>query len=183
MSTTVTTDDTAVVKEANPGFQLARLREKRGFTKEYVAGKLHLRIKLIELLEADDYEQMPESVFIMGYFRAYAKLLGVSADPFIAAFNSQYAQEAKPDKALWQSRRQSYRGEHLVRWLTALLVLGSLLVVGIWWQKNAGDSGSEGNHSKVTETKADTSKTELTEIAKIRSLFSGKETPVEMQSG
>ena len=38
-----------------PGAQLARLREQKGFSQEYVAARLHLRVRLIQLLEEDRY--------------------------------------------------------------------------------------------------------------------------------
>ena len=55
-----------------PGAGLARVREKLNISQEYIADKLHLRVAVIELLEADDYDNMPEPVFIEGYLRAYA---------------------------------------------------------------------------------------------------------------
>ncbi len=65
----------------SPGAQLAALREQHGYTAEYVASKLHLRVCMIERLEADDYQDMPEPVFIKGYLRAYAHLPGAPVPP------------------------------------------------------------------------------------------------------
>lgn len=135
MNTTIAMDEVHEDNYEKPGMQLARVREKKGYSQEYVAGKLHLRVRVIELLEEDNYQQMPEPVFIKGYLRAYAKLLGIPAEPLLATFNSLHTTERKPEKALWQSKRESNKGERAVRWLTGIIAIAALVAVGIWWQK------------------------------------------------
>src|SRR3990167_1911722 len=103
MSTLLTTDDMVVNKSNKPGALLAEQREQRGYSVAYIANKLHLRVRIIELLEDDAYEKLPDAVFIKGYLRAYAKLLDLTVDPLIETFNSLYHIEQKVEKALWQS--------------------------------------------------------------------------------
>lgn len=133
--TNIISEDIPIIKE-KPGAQLAAQRVLRDYSQEYVAGKLHLRVRIIELLEADDYENMPEPVFIKGYLRAYAKLLGVQPDPLLAAFNVLYSDEKKNERTLWQSSRQSNKAEYIVRWATILMSLGVLVAVGMWWESS-----------------------------------------------
>lgn len=175
MNTTVITDEIQKGTQEKPGFQLARLREKKGYTQEYIAGKLHLRVRLIELLEQDDYEQMPEPVFIKGYMRAYAKLLNVPVDPLLAIFNSNYSIERKLEKALWQSKRESNKGERAVRVLTGLIAVGALVVVSFWWQKDKDSqqviSGtSAAVTAELTPAKAE-SEVRLTDLSKMHSML------------
>lgn len=186
--TTTITDDMNHSEQANPGAQLAQIRDKRGFSKEYVAGKLHLRVRLIELLEADDYQQMPEPVFIKGYLRAYAKLLGVSPEPYLLIFNNQYALEKKPEKALWQSKRESNRAELIVRWVTGLVAVGAIVAISFWWQKNkeAQPFFTAKNKGKPTQTAPKDADIKLTDLSKMQSMFSSTtvvEAPVETQGG
>ena len=136
MSSTHTLDEEMPVIQEKPGAQLAAQRMLRDYSQEYVAGKLHLRVRIIELLEADDYDNMPEPVFIKGYLRAYAKLLGVPADPLLDTFNSIYSDESKAERTLWQSRRPSNKAEYVIRWATILLSLGVLVAVGLWWESS-----------------------------------------------
>jgi cytoskeleton protein RodZ len=124
------------VAKVLPGALLASIRSQKGFSTAYVAGKLHLRVRLIELLEVDDYDNMPEPVFIKGYLRAYAKLLEVSPEPLLETFNQNYLPLRKPERALWQSKRETYKGENVIRWLTALFTLGVLIAVAVWWSNN-----------------------------------------------
>lgn len=188
MNTTATTDETNSYSEDNPGSKLGRIREKRGFTKEYVAGKLHLRVKVIELLEADDYQQMPEPVFIMGYLRAYAKLLGVSPEPYIHTFNNQYTSlEKKPEKALWQSKRESNKGELIVRWVTGMVAVAAIIAISFWWQKNKEEEPVYTENAKEIVKTASNTETEikLTDLSKMQSMFSSKseDMPLEIQGG
>lgn len=156
-----------------PGAQLAFLREKKGYTSEYVATKLHLRTRLIELLEADLYDQLPQPVFIKGYIRAYAKFLGISAEPFIAAFNDCCVEERKPERALWQTKRESNVHERAVRWITGLIVLSVTVAITLWWQKNnetKQDVSIKQETTKVGGAKKVTGDY-LTQVSKIQSLF------------
>ena len=61
---------------------------------------------------------MPEPVFIKGYLRAYAKLLSVPPDPLLEIFTTIYSSDKKLEKALWQSKQRTNKGERLVRVLT-----------------------------------------------------------------
>lgn len=174
MSMTSTIDDSDQIVQEKPGAYLAAQRLLRDYSQEYVAGKLHLRVRIIELLEADDYKNLPEAVFIKGYLRAYAKLLGVPSDPLLKTFNVLYSPERKLEKALWQGRRQSNKAEHAVRWVTILFGLGVVVSVGMWWESNKGTSPI----ASTTFAQKDVSKTpvkqdiRLTDLSKMRSLLS-----------
>jgi cytoskeleton protein RodZ len=132
----------AVLDESNDsaleqlGMKLSSLRQQKGYTAEYVASKLHLRVRIIELIEQSEFKLLPEPVFVKGYLRAYAKLLGVSPEPFLAVFNEHLAPEGQPERALWQSKRETHKAEHIVRWVTIAFAVGVMVAVGIWWQKN-----------------------------------------------
>ena len=47
------------------------------------ADLLNLTQRTIEALEADDYESLPGRVYVNGYVRAYAKMLGLDADDLV----------------------------------------------------------------------------------------------------
>ncbi|MBA2648485.1 MAG: helix-turn-helix domain-containing protein [Legionella sp.] len=160
MNTSTTMDELNQAEKENPGKQLATLRQQKGYTTEYVANKLHLRVRIIELLENSDYQLLPEPVFIKGYLRAYAKLLGVCPEPFVALFNSQYDFENKPERALWQSRRETHKAEYMIRWFTIVFAIGVMIAVGIWWHKNRDIQSTYSNKDNTTELALD----QVTEI-------------------
>jgi cytoskeleton protein RodZ len=119
-----------------PGATLASLREQKGMSIEYVAGKLHLRTNLIEHLECDAYEHMPDTVFIKGYIRAYAKLLGIDANPLVQAFNRVERKDIRPERAIWQNKREQPVGEFLIKWTSILIIIVGVVAIGMWWQGN-----------------------------------------------
>lgn len=176
-------DDNTTINTINYGEQLASIREQKGYTIEYVANKLHLRARVIELLERNDFKSLPGPVFIKGYLRAYAKLLGVSPDIYIDVFNQQYVVEKKPERALWQSKRESHKGEHLIRWFTLVFAVGAIIAVGIWWQKNNDiqQAYSEKNGTSELSLEQTTTELKLTDISKMQSLLNPKPemSPVE----
>ena len=141
-----------------------------------MAGKLHLRVRLIELLEVDDYLNMPEPVFIKGYVRAYAKLLGMEPEPLLATFNAIYLSERKPEKTLWQSRRETNRVEHVIRWLTGIFAGIVIIAVAMWWYTNKDTEhlfSAHMNHADNTPAKSET-EIRLTDLSKMRSLLSSQ---------
>ncbi len=175
MNNTIILDESEQPIHEKPGAQLAAQRILMDYTPEYVAGKLHLRTRIIELLEADDYHNMPEPVFIKGYLRAYAKLLGVPSDPLLNSFNRLYSGERKLEKALWQSRRESNRAEHAGRWLTTIFAVAVLVAVVMWWQANKENEPifpANLSHAQATPVNQAETEIRLTDLSKMRSLLS-----------
>ncbi|MBI2786624.1 MAG: helix-turn-helix domain-containing protein [Legionella longbeachae] len=182
MNTITTLDENILEHDKYPGEQLASIRQQKGYTIEYVANKLHLRVRIIELIENDDFHLLPEPVFVKGYLRAYAKLLGTSPEPYLARFNQHYVVDKKPDRALlWQqSKRESHKVEHIIRWFTILFALGVIVAVGIWWQKNGDNQQVFSTNTPATDLSLnqiptiETTELKLTDISKMQSLLSPK---------
>lgn len=157
MNTTATMDDLNDIPVENPGTQLAEIRQQKGYSVEYVASKLHLRARIIELIDQGDFDLLPEPVFIKGYLRAYAKLLGVPAESFLHAFNALFTEEKKPERALWQSKRESHKAEHFIRWFTLLFALSAMVAVGLWWHNNRDNHAEYFADSKTGKDSQDLS--------------------------
>jgi cytoskeleton protein RodZ len=183
MNTNINNEEISTDREEKPGLQLARIRQGKGLSQEYVAGKLHLRVRIIELLEADNYQLLPEPVFIKGYLRAYAKLLGVASEPLLVRFDHHHQPDKRMEKALWQSKKETNKTKSAVRWSTALLALIAIAMVGLWWQK-ANEIEEPLLVEKKPNPKVETAKMDsndkLTHISKMQSLFSTI-TPVQLE--
>jgi cytoskeleton protein RodZ len=178
MNTTTTLSPDEVSLSEMPGARLAALREKSGHNIEYVASKLHLRVRVIELLEADAYDEMPEPVFIKGYLRAYANLLEVDPAPLLDMFNCFYCEdESVSERTLWQSRKQTNRTEHWVRLGTALFALLVIIAVFGWWVKNKEVETLFATHTRTADLNQLAAETDiqLTDLSNMRSLLSSKQ--------
>ena len=70
------------------GATFSEARQALGISPIEAADLLNLTLRTIEALEADDYESLPGRVYVNGYVRAYAKMLGLDADE--SALNRVY---------------------------------------------------------------------------------------------
>lgn len=76
-----------------PGAVLRQARERKGMTQAQIAQSLRLEISVIEALEHDDYPKLPNSTFILGYIRGYARILGMVPEPLIAEYQRIHGDE------------------------------------------------------------------------------------------
>ncbi|WP_028450722.1 helix-turn-helix domain-containing protein [Chitinibacter tainanensis] len=65
------------------GQQLRSAREGRGWSVEDVAGQLKLSARQIVALEEERFTDLPGNLFIRGFVRNYARLLGLDSEPLL----------------------------------------------------------------------------------------------------
>jgi cytoskeleton protein RodZ len=120
-----------------PGSQLRKARERQGLDQAKIAAQLHLSQAMIQALEWDDYEELPSPVFVQGYLRNYARLLGVKEEAVIRAYqalNPSKDQAPLPRNQPDEVAKELHVDHRLTRFmsLVVVLVLGALLF--FWWQ-------------------------------------------------
>lgn len=76
-----------------PGEYLRKIRINQQRELEDIAKELNIPVKTLNALEKDDYKSLPEATFIKGYYRTYAKYLGVDASSLIQRFDEIYAND------------------------------------------------------------------------------------------
>jgi len=69
-----------------PGRGLAEARAAKGIPAGYVQRQLGLTDSLFAALEGDDHRRLPGAVFVRGYLRRYAELVGVRPAPVLASY-------------------------------------------------------------------------------------------------
>lgn len=136
-----------------PGERLRRSREARQLTIEEVAARLRLSVAKIEALERGEVGDIVAPVFVAGYLRAYARLLGLQAEEIIAEFESLAGMappSIDPSSVTSANGHGAFRAElpagfslsgdkswrAALRWSVVGLVL--IAVVGAWWQIREG---------------------------------------------
>lgn len=70
-----------------PGARLKTAREARQLEIKDAAQALYIREDQLIALEADDFEHLPARVFILGYLKKYARLVGIPQEAIVKAFN------------------------------------------------------------------------------------------------
>lgn len=115
------------------GETLKAAREAKNLSVEKAAADLHLRPELIEKLEADQLAELGAPVFVKGYLRQYALLLGLETD----RVTELYARAGGPEESPVVGKKPvKLRDDQQVAiWGAAALiaVLGGLATL-IWWQ-------------------------------------------------
>ena len=94
------------------GALLFKERRRQGLSLGDISRQLKLSVRQVEALERDDYSGYKSPVFIHGFIRNYAKLLGLDPEPLIRATDSILVPPAIPAVAQrGQERSQSARPE------------------------------------------------------------------------
>jgi cytoskeleton protein RodZ len=119
-----------------PGAFLASEREKRGISIEQVANKLNLRSQVIAMLEADEYHQLPEPVFVQGYIRGYCKYLSIPPEDLIHAYTKLKPQDQKDERYLFQNQNYKQGHDKWLFWMTTLFVGVAVVSVAMWLSQN-----------------------------------------------
>jgi len=68
------------------GSYLKSERELRGVTLEELHAKTRIPIHYLQALEKNLFDEMPEEVFIRGYIRSFAKVIGANEDEMLSAY-------------------------------------------------------------------------------------------------
>lgn len=89
-----------------PGHALRDARQERKLEIMRIASELRLTPDTVDALEHNDYRRLPSAVFVAGYIRSYARLLGLDPEPLIARFR-----ELHPDAEASSGSVPSVRGQ------------------------------------------------------------------------
>jgi cytoskeleton protein RodZ len=131
-----TAPDTAIEADApsdSVGTRLRAAREAQGFTVAECAGKLHLPIKVLERLEADDFGEPEHFVYLRGALCGYARLLDLPPDTCNGALRAAAPVEqpalvsvARISPARWLLQRYGTAATYIV--LTATIAVPLVLL-------------------------------------------------------
>lgn len=159
------------VEASSPGQRLRQAREARQLTRDAVALQMRIEPKVIEALERDDYAQLPAAVFVRGYLRAYAKLVGLVAEPLVDAFDQRTTHTPPPLVLPTAVGPDMERRSGYTRWIVFVLAALSLLLFYQWWRLDGSKPSQVANvpnatapaqvtlPAQKTETDADTTVT------------------------
>ena len=120
-----------------PGLVFIQAREALSITQAETADVLNLSVSVIKALESNDDSVLPERVYVNGYIRSYAKLLGLAAEPLIQAWGAQFPDEMQSQRAdldeeqarNWSVASASPReSTGLGRWILVAILLSGVFI-------------------------------------------------------
>ena len=73
------------------GSELRAARERAGLTPAEISERTKIQLYKVEALENDHFESLPDGIYLRGIVRAYAKEVGIDAEPVIARLDQELA--------------------------------------------------------------------------------------------
>ena len=70
------------------GHIITESRERKGMTREQVAGETHLPAHYIKMIETDSYDMISDRLYLVPFLRRYATFLGLDAEEIASRFVS-----------------------------------------------------------------------------------------------
>jgi cytoskeleton protein RodZ len=134
--------------QLSPGTQLAAARERAGWTAERLAAELCLPIDRLQALERDDHASFGGVVFVRGYLRRAAGLLGIPPQELIAAFEN-CCDTTRPAEILPGLAPGQHSRRGLPAWAGSVagVAVVAAVLAGSWWLLSP-----DAEHSAGSET-------------------------------
>ncbi len=140
--------------DLSAGQRLALARERAGLSHEQVADKLKLDAYTIVALENSDYRVIGAAVFVRGFLRRYAQLVGESPAEIEALYASQPDSALAPDLArvAIHAQRGHRPGKIIGLWPVALALGALCAAAAFWWavQRSAPPKSAETTETIVS---------------------------------
>ncbi len=160
-------------KTASIGAILANGRKTAALSQTDVAEQINLPKHIIEALEVDNYDNLPEPIYISGYLRNYARVVGINEEDLVKLYKEQHHRE--PIVETNKKSKQSYDPAAL--WSTAAVLSILVGLVITWWfdyntlpgrsielvDVEAGRSRENANKTQAKEILAENDKNVVTE--------------------
>ncbi len=123
----------------SPGQRLKQAREAMGMEVATVAEQLHLSRVMVNALEEENYEVLPARVFVRGYYRNFARLVGAPVDVVLEEFGQlcPEGEDCSVPPAVAQGIKKEIHSSHgLVRLVTWSIIIALITVFGLWWKSH-----------------------------------------------
>lgn len=146
--------DSSILQPADPaaalGEVLRQARSRKGFSIGEVAERLKLSARQVEALEQGVYHGLPEPVFVRGFLRSYARLLGLDEAVLEAQIQAVFPSEPVVKPAALGNGRSGldYRDtpvrKPFPKWLFGLLLLAAIGgAIYAWQNKSSTDNARQ----------------------------------------
>ena len=110
------------------GHYLKSKREDAGLDPESIFRKTKISPEMIKFIENEDHSKLPEPVYVKGFIRAYAKVVGADEDRTLQNYmdsRRNYLEATRPNVDLFNE------GEKKIKNLRPFVILGTLALVSM----------------------------------------------------
>ena len=126
----------------NFGSYLKHERELRGVSLEEISGVTNIPLRFLKALEENCFDELPGEVFIKGYIRSYANIIGSDFEEMLNIYKEflefQNPENIPPSKPSLGSQYKTFLKFGFVIFLVAALIFGASFLI-----KMGDDPGTE----------------------------------------
>ncbi len=121
--------------ETSPGARIRVARERAKMSLDDLAMQTKLAKTTLDALERDDYNALLEPVYVRGYFRKCAKVLGIDEEPLIRAYSARVVEKspAAPSKLRLASGTELGSSSRLPVAMAVLAAVVAVVACGFLW--------------------------------------------------
>ena len=123
-------------------------REKKGYTLDQMASEIRLRQYLLEAIENENWDILPAPVFVKGFIRSYAKVLGLNEEEIVNKYDSIGELKEPLPKPLAKPIRSRSTPIILI-----ILVLGVIAAIIFFWRSSETPNSTLEAPEKNPETR------------------------------
>lgn len=142
---------------ATVGAILKAAREKKGATIEAVALQLHLRPRILNDIEADNFTNISSNTYARGYIKNYARVIDADMVAIKLCLDQQIPEYVPPTMQSFSRKTTRQARDSRVNLVTYAIVIILLAMLVLWWVQKS-DLLTESNFAlpTVEEMQADT---------------------------
>jgi len=130
-------------KMSSYGLYLQSLRVEKGISIEQVAAETRIRAEILRSIEAEDYANLPNDVFVKGFLQSYAQAIGADAGEVLRRFDARRRAQAPVEVLPSVEAPRQARLWLTLAWVLALmaaLVGGTFLIYQVVYQKGGTEA-------------------------------------------
>ncbi len=141
------------------GASLRRERELRGITLDEISRVTKISVRLLEAIEADRFDILPEGVFRKSFIRGYARYLGMNEEQVLQEYALEVQAVVSP--AAPEVKHEPLARIELARWLRRVVITLAFVLAavaaGYWYFREARSSGEHSSSIPHQDRLAQTS--------------------------
>ncbi|MDX1335635.1 MAG: DUF4115 domain-containing protein [Gammaproteobacteria bacterium] len=120
------------------GELLSQAREQAGYSQQDVAVELHLKPELIQAIDDEKLDELPEPAYVRGYLRSYARMVSVDVETVLNAYSS--LNHETPE---WEFNEPARHEVAQGRKLTPVTIIVFVITLGllVTWLLTEGNGG------------------------------------------
>ena len=153
------TEDNSAPNDS-PGAVLHAERRRQNFSVGDVSRHLKLSVRQVEALERDEYQMFGGPVFVHGFLRNYAKLLGLDASSLITSADRKLATRGEAIAAAQNDALEAAGAQEVIdngqKSVVPLFIAAAILIAGIagWVLTRDDDPAPEDNEASMVAQQA-----------------------------